>query len=744
MNYFKTALSTEESYNRLKTLIKFYRLRDCPNAIKLTTETIESMVAEGHSDDAIVKRLRKEFVEKILPSSEYLNANAGVVDATQSINTLKNADIKRIKNRVKQISRMLPKKESFKPKSYLDIGVLDGSITKAVGSYYNLKPSQIHGTEIHKPEVMPKDFQLTIVDESHKLPYPDNSFDFITSLMILHHEKNYKELIKEIYRVLRPGGFFVMREHDCISETVAAVINIMHYFYMSVWDIEDRSMDTSEYYFGCHTRQDMDNAALSAGFYKFREDFSLMNKRNKSDFSNPDTIYNLAETYTDCFKKPLGNSKRNKNNGPGNNYRRYHKKSFNASMNTKTKNPTTGAYDVSKSVYTSRYNTKIKYDNETLDESLNTILGKSIADDSSCNIIAPVDAIKTGAGSSKRRNKQSQSTSYNGGKGRPSNLHDYKSTDFYKKVHSRITPQKVTECALVVTARENPEVCSTEGMANKMAEFSGASKELSKEEKVSAAIAVTNCDSERCVLEHPEFQKFAGLAKISQELEMRYKVNGKTDVSLLSNFDIDKTLLQWRILYRDFHPYNFNMRDWKSHGDTLETKSVADLYTSGFRTAACVINNDYYSGRGTHWMALFVDMRKLPYTIEYFNSSGNPPKKEFVEWLDKSEAELIGMLVTNGMMKTTTNDNSKYVKKVVVSNIQHQKSRTECGVYSLYYIWARLASVDYKLFSDYYADDALMFEMRQHLFNDKKNKSHVTNGKFDIGKYESGTNIEWE
>jgi SAM-dependent methyltransferase len=46
---------------------------------------------------------------------------------------------------------------------------------------------------------------LTLSDAS-KLPYRDESFDFITCHAILHHVPNPKEVLREVYRLLRPGG----------------------------------------------------------------------------------------------------------------------------------------------------------------------------------------------------------------------------------------------------------------------------------------------------------------------------------------------------------------------------------------------------------------------------------------------------------------------------------------------------------------------------------------------------------
>ncbi len=47
---------------------------------------------------------------------------------------------------------------------------------------------------------------------SGKIDFSDNYFDLITSFGVLHHIPNITFVISEILRVLKPGGYFIMRE----------------------------------------------------------------------------------------------------------------------------------------------------------------------------------------------------------------------------------------------------------------------------------------------------------------------------------------------------------------------------------------------------------------------------------------------------------------------------------------------------------------------------------------------------
>ena len=169
------------------------------------------------------------------------------------------------------------------------------------------------------------------------------------------------------------------------------------------------------------------------------------------------------------------------------------------------------------------------------------------------------------------------------------------------------------------------------------------------------------------------------------------------------------------------------MVNFKEVGDTLSTIPINEVYNQKYDTAACVINSDVYKNPGKHWMALFVDMRKEPFTVEFFNSSGNPPVAEFTAWMQESVTRLESL--------------GKRAETVCVSRVKHQYSRTECGVYALWYIYCRLNGRPYSDFRDTVVPDTDMFRFRQHLFWDRRRASVK---KFDLDEFESSTHTKWE
>lgn len=218
-------------------------------------------------------------------------------------------------------------------------------------------------------------------------------------------------------------------------------------------------------------------------------------------------------------------------------------------------------------------------------------------------------------------------------------------------------------------------------------------------------------------------------------LKIYKKPSGPTGNELFSDATIHGILFPWMYRFLDFYAYNFNMLNFRQQSldefgnvlnepDTLETvpfsslrnrlvcpkrfsstewASLEKLKAGKIRTSACIINSDVYTGTGKHWMALFVDIRTSPATVEFFNSAAIMPERQWLYWLNKTKGEL---------------EQDGYTVNVVpVCQIWHQHSRTECGPYSVFYVWARLNGISPQYFIKNPVPDQLMFDFRSHLFS---------------------------
>lgn len=227
------------------------------------------------------------------------------------------------------------------------------------------------------------------------------------------------------------------------------------------------------------------------------------------------------------------------------------------------------------------------------------------------------------------------------------------------------------------------------------------------------------CNTEECVLKDPNFVKEEIRDIIKESLD-RIKPEGPANSTrLLNNENIDNVLKKLTKRHQGFYHMNFQMIDFAgekdSSGEWVIKKGhkiyptelgiidmANDVVGKGYKTFAVVMNTDVRTGGGIHWFSLFCDFRTIPFTVEYFNSSGNKPVKQIQDWMIKTEENL----------KVAGHNTTS----VILSGLIHQQSETECGLYSLYYIWNRLNGVPSDNFQLKKVPDKMMYKFRKMCF----------------------------
>jgi hypothetical protein len=246
---------------------------------------------------------------------------------------------------------------------------------------------------------------------------------------------------------------------------------------------------------------------------------------------------------------------------------------------------------------------------------------------------------------------------------------------------------------------------------------------------VREAAQALGCNSESCVITHPSFRGFvrdAGVLPqhaIDLELETRYKAAGpRNSTALASDANIDETLRRWARVYPEFYPCPFTMMDFEKTGSFFDQVDMVAVMKGevpanlgpGFGQVrrptncfGCVLNTDVSSGPGIHWVAAFVDCRGkagTPWSVEFFNSVGNAPPKPVVRWMERTRAALAAYRRDGEVIS------------VPVTDMDHQESQTECGLYAIYYIRRRLEGVPFSFFFQQIVPDDAMTMFRAHVF----------------------------
>ena len=266
------------------------------------------------------------------------------------------------------------------------------------------------------------------------------------------------------------------------------------------------------------------------------------------------------------------------------------------------------------------------------------------------------------------------------------------------------------------------------------------------EEEVKKAAHALGCDDEKCVVTSGAMLTFvevthgpAAVRRLQSEVQVAFKPAGPRDsTALLSNFDIDEVLARWagEPQFGAFFNCPFAMMDFDREAYLFGRVSLPAVRARKVPqqvkppgeprarevkrrcdTFACVLNTDTSSGPGKHWVCAFADMRGLPtparpWTVEYFNSAGNAPPRAVTKWLARASDELIEALAAEGAA-----DAARCVKVASVTKVTHQHSKTECGLYTLFYIRARLEGNPADMFLREKVTDAMMTEFRRHVFS---------------------------
>jgi 2-polyprenyl-3-methyl-5-hydroxy-6-metoxy-1,4-benzoquinol methylase len=102
-----------------------------------------------------------------------------------------------------RLRHVLPYLQHYRNCKLLDIGCgWEGKLLKTVEPYISYGV----GLDYKAPEIKSDKLEFKSINLSDKLPFDDNSFDFITMLAVMEHLENDEAILAECCRILRPAG----------------------------------------------------------------------------------------------------------------------------------------------------------------------------------------------------------------------------------------------------------------------------------------------------------------------------------------------------------------------------------------------------------------------------------------------------------------------------------------------------------------------------------------------------------
>jgi ubiquinone/menaquinone biosynthesis C-methylase UbiE len=140
------------------------------------------------------------------------------------------------------------------PLHFVDIGCSMGEITKELArelqTPYGVGVDVLHPSQVpHKQHTDGTSaFQYIQIDpNTNALPFATASQDIVLAVMSLHHIQCVDACIREIVRILKPGGVFLIQEHSPNNADGCVALDILHGMYSMVWG----TLDNQEQPFFC-------------------------------------------------------------------------------------------------------------------------------------------------------------------------------------------------------------------------------------------------------------------------------------------------------------------------------------------------------------------------------------------------------------------------------------------------------------------------------------------------------------
>jgi SAM-dependent methyltransferase len=229
LNQFEVAWSMPFVKNRVTQILRYIF------QVSSIQEQHQKIILEEIDEYVLQKKSDKDIYELVYQLRESYKKPVSMMAA-------------RANGRALEIASLLP--ETFHVKNFLDVGCAEGSIPITLRKVLNIGTRDAHGCDV-RDIVGNHDFTFRKITSDGKLPYEDNSMSLVLSLMAIHHIHDPACAIREMYRVLEPGGYLLIREHDCEPIELALVLDIVHGLYSQVIrdDLDPHDPSFSETYF---------------------------------------------------------------------------------------------------------------------------------------------------------------------------------------------------------------------------------------------------------------------------------------------------------------------------------------------------------------------------------------------------------------------------------------------------------------------------------------------------------------
>tara|TARA_B110000444_G_C18837610_1_gene596956 strand:+ start:1765 stop:2775 length:1011 start_codon:yes stop_codon:yes gene_type:complete len=216
------------------------------------------------------------------------------------------------------------------------------------------------------------------------------------------------------------------------------------------------------------------------------------------------------------------------------------------------------------------------------------------------------------------------------------------------------------------------------------------------------------CNRESCWLKKNWIK-----AKLPKQLQKNTFAPKQPDVwkrkpnEWLTSVDILNVMKQYETTYKSFEfmgPSPIDFDTHKMYGECIWEElckfKLREQMKRGKNKVGIIFNLDKHHEPGSHWVAMYIDMKKRE--IYYFDSYADNPPKEIEKLVERIEKESTGI-------------GKKY--RYIKNKRRHQWSNSECGMYCLHFIITLVKGGNFNKFEKKRVDDKVMKRLRNIYFN---------------------------
>jgi len=130
-------------------------------------------------------------------------------------------------DRINTVSNLLSRVPHTPIVNYLDYGTGDGKIAATLTDILSTPQGRrinVQGVDVYPME---RPIPTHIIRDGDNLPDEwTDRFQLITAFVVMHHVKNQEQTLRELHRVLSPGGLLILREHDYRDLTPSSLLRM--------------------------------------------------------------------------------------------------------------------------------------------------------------------------------------------------------------------------------------------------------------------------------------------------------------------------------------------------------------------------------------------------------------------------------------------------------------------------------------------------------------------------------------